>query len=374
MRPVTAAWEPTIRGSYRMVVSATVCDTFQTGTSPVGTALTILSGSVQLSGTAAVRSTLDLTTDGTDMWPRFAADLLAPYGNEIYVARGVMYTDALVEMVGLGYFRIEGPSQDLPPDGPIRVTGSDRMAGIIEARLVDPVQFMAGTRLGDVFDQLVAEVYPSATIEWDDATDDETLTRAVIADQDRYAFLDDIARAHAKIWYWDHRGILVIKDLPDDDVTVFEVTSGRGGSLVEMSRNLSRTGVANIVVASGEAGDNTAPVRGVAFDDNPDSPTYYLGRFGQVPMFYSSPLMGSTDQAQAAASTILRKQIGLPYAVDFGLVPNPALEPFDAVLVRYSDRASVERHALETLTIPLDEDSAMKATTKEQTTVLIGSS
>jgi Domain of unknown function (DUF5047) len=379
VRPVSAGWDSTIRGSHHMVVRARVCSTFQTGTDPDGTEIQIVDGQVSLDGTAQVRTTLDLTTngrrdDGRRLWPRFASDLLAPYGNELYVERGVQYSDDTVEYVGLGYLRIEGPSQDNPPDGPIRITGQDRMAAIVEGDLTDPVQFLAGTTIGDVVEQLVTDIYPTAVIEWDDATDAETLTRSVVADQDRYAFLDELVTAHGKIWYWDHRGVLVIKDLPDPGFPVFDLVSGRGGTLVSMTRELTRGGVYNAVVATGEAGDNTPPVRAMAFDSNPDSPTYYLGRFGKVPQFFTSPLLGSTGQAQAAAETLLRKQLGLPYTVRFGMVANSALEPFDPVLARYSDTAAAETHVLQTLTIPLTEGGQMQATTKAQTTILIGHS
>jgi Domain of unknown function (DUF5047) len=372
VRTVSAGWEPTLRGAHTALFRATVCDTFQTGTTPTGTEIPILGGAVTLDGNADARSTLDLTTDGTRTWPHFAADPLAPYGNEVYIERGVQYSDDLVEYVGLGYHRIETPDQDDVPDGPIRISGVDRMQAIIDARMLAPFQFVAGTTLGTVVDTLVTEVYPSATVEWDDTTDTNTLTRSVIVEEGRYEFLNDLVTSRGKIWYWDHRGVLVIKDLPDPTTPVFEINAGRHGVLVAMSRHLTREGVYNAVVATGEAGDTATPARGIAVDDNPDSPTYFSGRFGRVPRFYSSPLLFTDAQATSAATTILMKQLGLPYTINLGMVVNAALEPFDSVRVRYSDRDAPETHVLETLTIPLDEATAMDGTTREQTIVLIG--
>lgn len=372
MRPVSAAFLRTIKGSHTMLARATVCATFQTGTTPTGTAIPIIDGEVTVDGTADIRSTLDLSTDGTRMWPRAAADLLAPYGNEIYVERGVAYSDELVEWVGLGYFRIQAPEQDNPPDGPIRLTGRDRMAGIIDGRLMAPVEFQAGVTLGTVVSTLVSEVYPGAVIEWDDATDAQTLGRTITEQENRYAILDDLVRAYSKIWYWDHRGVLVIKSVPDPGEPVWEVAAGAGGVLLSLQRRLSREGVYNAVVASGEGTDNADPARGVAIDNSPTSPTYFYGRFGPVPRFYTSPLIGTDLQAASAAESILRRAVGLPYSVDLSAVPNPALEPWDPVRTRAHPREGSEVHVIETLRIPLTNRSAMAGTTREQTVVLIG--
>jgi hypothetical protein len=128
--------------------------------------------------------------------------------------------------------------------------------------------------------------------------------------------------------------------------------------------------VYNAVVASGDGTDTVTPARGVAFDNNPSSPTYFSGPFGPVPRFYSSPFITTVGQAQSAASAILLQNLGLTYSVDFEAAPNPALQPYDPVLVTYPSGAS-ETHILDKVTVPLNGD-ALKATTREQTVVLIG--
>jgi len=373
MRAVSEAFLRTITGSHQAIFRATVCATYQTGTTPTGTTITILDGEVALDGTADIRSTLDLTTDGGRRWPRAAADLLAPYGTEIYVERGVRYSDELVEWVGLGYFRVEALEQPNPPDGPIRIAASDRMAGIIDGRLMTPAEFLAGTAVGTVVSTLVTEVYPDAVIEWDDATDAQTLQRTITEQENRFAVLDDVIRAYAKIWYWDHRGVLAIKAVPDPTTPVWEVAAGAGGVLLEAPRRLSRRGVYNAVVASGEGTDTADPARGVAIDNNPASPTYFYGRFGPVPRFYSSPVLSTNTQAASAAESILRRAVGLPYSIDLTAVPNPALEPWDPVRTRANPSEGSEVHVMETLRIPLTNRAAMAGTTREQTVVLIGS-
>lgn len=373
MRPVSAAFLRTVRGSHAMAARATVCTTFQHGTGPTGTVIPILAGNVVVDGTAKIRSTLDMTTDGTGMWPTDgSSSLLLPYGNEIYVERGIAYSGDTVEYVGLGYFRIQAPEQQQPPNGPIRVTGNDRMAGIIDGQLLAPVLFQAGTTVGTILAALVTDVYPAAVIEWDDATDATPLTADMVTGADRFGFLNDMITAVAKIWYWDHRGVLVVKTPPDTSTPVFDISAGAGGVLVSATRTVTRDRVFNAVVATGTAATPDVPVRGVAYDNNPQSPTYLFGPFGPVPAFFSSPILTTNPAAAAAAATLLVKNLGLPYSVDLTSVPNPALEPYDPVTARVGARSPVETHVLQKLTIPLTAAGAMSATTREQTVTLIG--
>lgn len=386
MRPVSEEFLRTVRGSHVMRSRARVVDPGQTGTDPAGTEIPIINGDVKstakVSGGlevkgASIRSSLSLETDGKGMWPAAASDLLAPYGNEIYVERGIFFGNGTVEWVGLGYFRINTPEQENPPDGPIRIQATDRMSGIIDARLVRPRQYAITTTLGTIVNDLVTEVYPSAVIDWDDNTDQSQLGRSLVVEKDRFKFLADLLTAAGKIFYWDYRGHFTIKDVPDPTETVYDVNAGANGVLINMSRDLSRDGVYNAVVASGEGADTEPPVTAVVVDDNPDSPTYWEGSFGKVPRFYYSPFVTSQTQVQSAAEAILRQSLGIPYNVSFGTVPNPALEALDSVQVIYprtsgSHSMRTETHLIERLLVPLVPDWPMEAQTREQTLVVIG--
>lgn len=368
MRPVSPAFLRSLKGSHSFITRATVCSMFQTGVSPVGTVVPVIGGSVTLDGKAAVRSTLDITVQAP--WPVFASDLAAPYGNEIYVECGIPYTDDLVEWVGLGYHRIETPEQDVPVDMPLRITAVDRMQGIVEARLLTPQQFVSGTTFGVVVDTLVLEIYPDAVIEWDDTTDLATLTRDVIVEDERYDFLNDAITACGKIWYWDHRGVLVIKSVPSPTQPVYDIEHATQGTLAAMRRRLTRTNTHNAVVAIGEGADDGTPVRAVVVDDDPLSPTYFYGRFGQVPLFYSSPFLGTEDACEEAARSILIQEVGLAYGIGVNTPTNPALEPFDCVRIKFSHREAPQIHVLDTITLPFTETGALDATTREQRVTL----
>ncbi len=367
---MSSAFLAAVRGSHQVTVQAIVTDSYQEGVDPDGTEIEVVDGTVELDGTAEIRSTVDLVTDGTRMWPSRADSALAPYGNEVFIRRGIRLAGGSPEWVSLGYHRINSPEQAEPVDGPIRIDAVDRMASIIDGRLTAPRQFGSTTTYGSVVEQLVTEVYPAASIDWDDDTEGATIGRSVIAEEDRYGFLADMVQSLGKIWYWDHRGRLQITDPPDPADPVFDVDSGPNGVLVSLARRLTREGVYNAVVASGESTDTADPVRGIAVDANPSSPTFFYGRFGPVPRFLTSPFITTTAQAATAAASLLRQQLGLPFTIDFSMVPNVALEPFDPVRVRVADGARV--HTLQRLGIPLAAEQPMTGTTREQTVVLIG--
>lgn len=378
MRAVSTKFLATLRGSHLAVFRARVCTTFQSGTNPTGTEIAIVAGDVKSSATAAIRSTLSLTT--TQGWPRLASDLLAPYGSEIFVERGIAYGNGQREYVGLGYYRIDTPEQDEAPDGDVAIAGSDRMAGIIDARFLAPRQFAATLTNGQLVTTLITEVYPAATISWDDtAVRDDTVDRTIITEDDRAGTLKDLVTSLGKIGYWRYDGVFRVATPPSvTGAAAFTIDAGTNGVMVGMSRGLTREGVFNAVVVTGEAGDTTPPARAVATNLDPTSPTYYLGPFGPVPMFYSSPFITTNAQATTAAQTLLRQQLGLPYQVDLTSIANPALEPYDVVCVKYptasrSRSLRAETHVIDEITIPLVPTAPVALKTRQQQTELIGS-
>lgn len=339
MRPVSERFLRTIAGSHTAIFRARVVSPGQTGVDPDGTELSILGGDVKLDAGADIRSTVELQVDGRGQWPSSSTSELVPYGNELFIERGVAYGGGATEWVSLGYFRINDVEQDDAPDGPIRITGTDRMSMIVDAKLTSIKQYAATAQYEDVVSDLVLDAYPAAVIEWDDsdvATD--ATGRTIIIEEDRYAKLKELVTGLGKIMFFDYRGVLLIRTPPAADDPVWIVSRGEGGVLVQASRSLSREGVYNGVLAVGEALDTEPPARGLAVDSGASSPTRWGGPFGKVPRTFASPVLTTDAQARLAAATILRRSLGLPYNVDFTAVPNPALEPDDPVAVGISGK------------------------------------
>lgn len=350
-----------------MVARARVLTSWQRGVEPDGEEIPIVVGDVAQDATANVRATLDLTTTPA-YWPERPTDLVAPYGNEIFVERGIRFGNGTTEWISQGYFKIYAVDQEVAVTGDVQIDARDRMAGIVDARMEKPRQFGAAHTVEQVVESLVLEVYPDAQIVTDGATNlaAVALGRSIIVEEDRYAALLDVVRSIGRVAYWNHEGDLFIGLAPNAATPVFDVDAGPGGVLVSASRSHDREGVYNAVVAYGEATDTAPPVRAIARDLNPTSPTYWYGKFGKVPRFYSSPLITTAGQAQSAAASMLRQSLGLPYAVDFDAVPNPALEPLDPIRLVFGD-GRAERHVIQKITLGLTAEGGMSAETQDQT-------
>lgn len=368
MRPVSQRFLNAVAASHRMDARARVVPAGLSGTSPgtILATLDIVGGAVTLDAKADVRSTLDMDTSAV-LWPTSATGPLTPYGNELFIERGVVYGDGTREWVSQGYFRINTVEQQTAPKGVVHVTGTDRTQGIIDARLTTPWTFAAGSTVASVIQALVTDVYPWAVYDFDSTLSTSTLASSQTTTDDRYGFISDLVKSYGMVMYWDYRGFLWIHKAPSTTTSLAAISSGAHGTLVTVSRSLARDGIYNACVASGQQMSESIPqVLVTVVDNNPTSPTYWSGSFGKVPQFYSSSFITTTDQATSAATSLLLQSTGLPYSVSFGHVPNPALEPLDPITVNYPGRS--ERHVLSQLVIPLGPGSAQTGQTRQLVT------
>lgn len=373
MRPVTQSFLNTVRGPHKAVFRARLVWPWVVGVNPstAGSPIPVISGDVTFDVNSDVNGTCDLTI----AWD---FEDVNPYAHEIYLERGVQYANGTTEYVGLGYFRVNSVEdtfiRDSDFDGSaIRITGEDRMANLRDGRVPSPIQFSASTSVASTLDFLVQDVMPGVTTVYDtvnwpggDAAS-TTLGSDHFVDQDRLAFIQELVAAYGKICYFDYAGRFVVKDPPNTTGTpVFNINSGLNGVLVHATRTISRDGVYNAVVASGEAADaNVPPVYAVATDNDPNSPTYYGGTFGKVPKFFQSSFLTTDAQCATAAQKLLDASHGLPYSVALGMVPNPALEAWDVVSVTYSD-GYVEIHIIDQITYSMSVDDEMTIQTRKQ--------
>lgn len=340
-----------------------ICTPGMNGTNPAGTVIPIETGSVTFDTSAQVNATADVVT--SQSWPVNYQDLLTPYGNEAFIERGVIYGDGSTEWVSLGYYRINTVEQADAPLGSVEITCSDRMQGVVDARIPSPITFAAGTTVISIIQSLITGIYPWALFDYDASLSTATINVAQTTTDDRYGFINDLVTSYGMIWYWDYRGYLFIHHPPSLTAPVLMINSGRSGVLVSMARGLDRTGVYNGCAATGQQASDQAPPYALVVDANPSSPTYWNGNFGQVPQFYSSSFLTTIAQCQSAANSLMLVSTGLPYEVDFGIVPNPALSLYDPVTVVYSNGNNSELHVLKQMVIGLAAADPMTAQTRQ---------
>ena len=363
MWPVSAKFAAAIMQSHDIAVQVEVLQ------SNIVTATldTVIDGTVSLDGRAQSRGRLDIqiADDGTlGLIPTAVTDMLAPYGTELRVSRGILYPDATTELVPLGVFRIDRCVIDGPPGAvTLKISGLDRSAKIIDARFEEPYPIAQGTGLAAVLTALAEK--GDATVVTD-FTPTSVTTPAIVPVEgdDRWKLMQEFATAAGLRLYYDGLGVLVLAPEVADVEAAITLAEGEGGVLLDAGRDWTRQGASNRWIVTGENTGETAPVRAVATDTNPLSPTVYGGAFGQVPKFFQSQFIRTVGQAQDAADAMKSREQGTTKTVRFDTPVLPHLEPGDVAHVTRTDIGVDEDHLIDSLTIPLTAQAGMSGQTR----------
>jgi hypothetical protein len=331
--------------------------------------------------------------------PDTALSVLAPFGNELRLWRGVelsrrveddysdlaavgTYTDLAAEydsyaamgggftieqveeLVPLGVFVIT--KVDVTVDGAgakVAVQGSDRSLRFSRARWTEPYTAAAGNA-GDAIQDVLEDRWQDVTVDF--TATDKTINRAVFGletDNNPWKDATDLATAAGMELFFDGEGVARLIPVRNYENATPDAVylENEEAMVLTLSRQLSVDKTYNGVIANGEGSGASATFRGEAWDEDPDSPTYRYGPFGEVPRFYSSPLLTSDDMAQAAAESILAKALGAEEAVDWTQIVDPSLDVGDVVQVVNADTKVDRLMVLDRLTIPLAPTATMSA-------------
>jgi hypothetical protein len=331
-----------------------------------GTILQVVSGDVQMDATRAITRTCTLEVIASSMSGQELFDYLMTPTLELTVSRG-LYVAGSPEYVPLGVFSADTVEMSLDISGVVRFSGSDRSKKISRARFVDPYQIGSSVVLADAMTALLQSRWSPTVTDFSNV--DETTTAQTIFEAGDSSNPWEVARTMMTDYGFDlnFNGLGVCRATPLPDPSTKDVVfdfSADDASLVtggDLRGSLENT--YNGVIATGEGTDVSAPVRAEVWDDDPASPTYWGGGFGQIPLFYSSPLLTSTDMATKAATTMLAKVKGRSQQVQWPSIVNPALEPLDVVSVTFNGRTSI--CVLDQITIPLRATDTMTARARE---------
>lgn len=350
MYPVSERWNTEMRRSHTVDFKAQL---FRQG-EQIADDIPIVTGSVFDTASAIFRKrcTLSLLPSSAVM-AMIAKDIpsnggLWPTGNEIKVLAGLIYEDGLSEYVPLGMFRtsrieVLGTEDQLI----VGLEGWDRGRAISRARFVTPYHVKQGTNYAVAIKDLVKSRAPwlgEDDFEFADTTYTTPNLVFSSAQDDPWEIAQNMAMSIGMDLLFDGNGKCVMRPLPNpySSPSVFDYEEGEECTMTEITRNLSDETAYNGVIATGESSTIQAPVRGEAWDIDPNSPTYYdpqvpeASVYGAVPYFMTSPLITTNAQAKAAANGNLGAQMGILEAMTMRAVTNYAHESFDAVKVKRS--------------------------------------
>lgn len=296
-------------------------------------------------------------------------DDLAQVGVQMRAFSAVRYLDGTVEYAPQGLFDVDVAKVGYAASGNITVTAPDRWNRIQNARFFTPRASTKGATVRAQIATLLTEALPAGTTVSDQASSAATVP-AQTWDRDRAQAIQDLATAASLDVFFDRNGIPVIRNIPvlNPSNVTFTVDASETGVLIDASRERNRQKTYNIVVVNSTTanGATNLPTQYV-WDNNPGSPTYAgpgtgisatppsaatAGPFGQRPTFYSSPLLLTVAQMQAAGQAILQRVMALEAQLTLSSVPVPMLDDGDTILVVLPD-GTKEVHLVDGFTVPL---------------------
>lgn len=338
----------------------------------------------------------------TNLVPVDGFDVLAPFGNELRLWRGVRvtqetnttyaalaeksYAEVLTDYASYGIILIAdtevvvdelvpiftGPITDVEiTDGDsgvqVAVSASDRSLIVSRARWVETYKVDSGTNVVDAITELLEDRYDDVQTRFiPQAT---TVNKSILgtsAENDPWKDAQDIAAAGGLTLYFDGEGVAVLAASEDyENATPDAFYAENDEAMVlTLTRRLTNEQTYNAVVATAEGSETADTYRALVTDDDPSSPTYYGGPFGKVPRFFSSSLMTTQAAVEAAAASLLAKYKGVPESVEWTQIVDPSLDA-DDVIALTNTGAKVDRYmVIDRLTIPLDPSESMSATAR----------
>lgn len=322
---------------------------------PVADEVPVTEGSLEIDGTAAVPGQLSATlprylhnpVDGTeiDLLPTTDDDApLGCAGTQVAVMYSVQLPgEEKRESVDLGWYRISSWEEG---DGTVSITATSLEAIIEEARLLTPVTIAKNTAFSAAAKTLVDGLLPLKVT----ANPAKTTTMDPF-EEDRLEALTALVTAWPARMFVNSAGVLEIAPPINDatDPIVATLTDGEGGTVITSPTSGSRDGVYNAVKASGEADGDVAPVSAVAYLSS--GPRRWNGPYGNIPYFYSSPLLTTRAQCAAAARTRLQTLQVIAEPIEVEIAPDPRLEPGDVVRVNHHGWTRLIR--IDSISLPL---------------------
>lgn len=316
-------------------------------------------GQVDVDATADVARMcrLDLVVESS---PAQLRSLLVPGVSEVACYRGFQWPDGSTELAQLGVFGVNrAPITASPGGASVRVVGYDRARAYQRAGTVSASRLRPGTTLetavGNLLRDRVAQI-PQALPATGATLNGWTL---VDVGDDPWLAAREVCEAFGWDLYLDVTGTLRMRSLNAVGDPVASYGPGLTAAVLEAEVEPTDEDVYSGVVVVGTGPDNTTPVRGEAWDLDPDSPTYSLGPFGPVPLVIRSEQVNTNAQATTSAEAKLPDVTGVSEPLTWSQLVDPWLDARDVIRHRRPELGVDRDYRLEALTVPLEPSRPM---------------
>lgn len=330
--------------------------------------LPVVDGEVTVDRTAQYRraTRVDCIDPEGVLIPIGASGILTPFGTEIRPYRGIQYLDGTTEVYPLGVFRIakvtltESSSSAGNSGVRIAIDAYDRSRTISRDKFTNVYEVAAGTNLLTAIQLILGRTF--IDLEYDAISTALVTTAPQVfgTSDDPWEAVVKLAQSMGCEIYFDTEGRVVVAPptdidaLPSPDFTYIE---GQRSTMMDLSAVFTDEPGFNGIVVTGESpGDEKPPVRAEAWDDEPTSPTYRLGSYGEVPMFLTDNNVKTEEDAQRVADAMLKNQIGFAAQLSISSWVNPALEAGDVVEVRRPKMHVAGKYIVDAFNVPLRKD------------------
>jgi hypothetical protein len=285
----------------------------------------------------------------------------------------VLTDDTRKELVPCGRFIInECTIHDSPSGGvEVEIAGADLARKISRNAWDKTYVIYEGTNYVDAIRAVVTNRMPGVQTNF--VTTNVTTPRIFFGEQetnDPWADAQKMAKLIGCNLFFDAMGICTLRYEPDPELSKsrWEFEDSAQPTMTDLVRRISDENTYNMVIVTGEGTYNDVPVRAVARDLDPQSPTYILGPYGVRPLRITSSLVWSYPQAQAAADAMLLKVKGATEAVELDAICNAAIEPSDVVTVTRGKSKLAGRFVVDQMRIPFGATELMHAVGRRQRT------
>lgn len=337
-----------------------VVDVYEVGASaPIFTSLPISQGTITMDRVAQHRRVANIDIPDPSITDQFRLGAIDPRTVEFRISSGIVFPDGSSEFVPMGIYRIADISWREETGGVLNIDLVDRSLLLMRDTHAGVIPYLTWT-----VQQLIEQMVEHSTaalgvgINYSSELSNPHVPGGLVFDQSRLEAVSKLAEVVGADYFFDSMGDFQVTPKPKVDSgtspldAVMTIGPGEDGNLISANRGMRVRDVVNYIVVNGATGDDNLPVSGIAFDDNPSSPTWINGGMGISVKIVSNNKLETVDQCTVAAQAILKDSTGMAKSLDLQMVANPALEPGDLVIVQFLD-GTRELHVINSIRFPL---------------------